>query len=296
MNTIVLAIGGGSDMITAQVIGRSLQRGPFSVLTSFSPILDAQGRIDVEESVKKYTGQPYRIRGEDREPTSPYVDWQVEWLPDTSLPIFKHIRFVHVYGVLVPPVMFPRAVSGASRTVTNLVQALILPANCPPHVIAVDTGGDCLRGIVPGMGDRDVSHLYDGVVDTRDFDTLRMAQDVFQLEHVRVYVVGPGADGETSAVGLVTARDALKVSDGNSRLIHDGCMDELHEYITPEWVSAPPGSTISNIRSAIKVPPTESIEIYRRGNRLAGTIPAVFLRSYWIIDVSTVQPQQDDDI
>lgn len=277
--TYLFGIGGGSDLTSALLVAAKLNVEEPVIFTSFRPITDANGELDFQKTVLKYTGHPFGANGISHAAIDEYNSWSVIW--EGKIPLFVHRRLTRVYGILVAPSQSPMF-ADCCTTLRGLVDDLHKP------VIAVDTGGDCLRGIVSGMGDRDISPLFGGVHDTRDTDTLRLISDVFGLDSIHTYVLGPGSDGETTKDGLVRAWKILNSNTQLVRMLHAGNMAEFACVLmeVDEWRNSKPGSTISNIREAVESK-NEWMDVKRRGSVVVGKVETVFLSSYWEVSIRT---------
>ncbi len=286
----IFGVGGGSDVYSAQLV--AAQRGDtcFVIFTSFRPIMRDDGSMDLDETVKKYTGRPYCDKGIQRERNPQYEVWAICDDVHSSIQCLKHAYLKNIFGILVPPHSCTTAFTECSSAVVRLISSL--PGkSISDEVLAVDTGGDCLRNWVPGVGDRDLSHVYDGEVDTRDHDTLLMISSIFQVSKIRTIILGPGSDGETTSCCLVSGLNFLTMGTNSVSLIKVGNMSEYEPlfYSIPEWNAPMAGSTISNIRNALKSPlgGDEMSQITRRGNMVVGSVPSCFLRAYWVVDICT---------
>lgn len=278
----IFGIGGGSDMASAQLVAMWAKYTEYALFTSFRPILTADGVVNYDETVRKYTGMPYSSNGKIHGGHPQYTLWRVCDDGDGSSPTFYHSELDNMFGILVPPVTCTDAFADCCSAVRSLVSSLD-PDWFNREIVAVDTGGDCLRGHIPGMGDRDISHLYSGEVDTRDRDTLIMLSKIFQVGRIRTIILGPGSDGETTNAGLREGLVCLRENTSKVTLIKQGLMSEFFEFFpsVPEWNDPVPGSTISNIRRAKG---DGLVEIHRRGV-LVGFVEKSFLDSFWIVEI-----------
>lgn len=152
------------------------------------------------------------------------------------------------------------------------------------------------------QGDRDISHLFGGVVDSRDVDSLHLITEINGRPTVEITIFGPGSDGETSALGLEQATEVLvgggndgnKIAASSVSLLEWGDISSKYSSgfrrITA-WANPLRGSTISHILRAIASyegntisSENVSIEIERQG-QVVSTVPAKFLTSFWRVSV-----------
>ena len=277
MTKCFFGIGGGSDFHSACLLAESEND---VVLTALAPVVRS-GVIDLQQTIRKYTGQTYSIDDDGNMKQSPQyasyavINGDVEW------PVFADSRRTLAYGILV---VSKKHASGFAMCVASLKSIM---CGCSA-TIAVDTGGDCLRGRLDGMGDIDISNLFDGIVDSRDVDSIDVIGEMSGYP-MRVFVLGPGCDGETSREGLAVASASLKTNKLPARcqLVKEGNMSEFADRFSKVhgWSNPASGSTISNIqRSLTGSDPLEEMTIERRGT-VASRVPAGFVRRYWILDL-----------
>jgi len=309
----IFGIGGGSDFNSACLIAKVLRAlkpdRNIVIITAYAPLLDLASPTTEfsstmnDETKLKYTGRRYSrfekngMTWELRETDaiSQYSSSNmVSFHPD--VPVFQDHRFtsqpdISCFGLLVPP---PDMTKLFSDTLDALQAILTREFGEDANIacIAVDSGGDSLRGIVPGMGDVDISHLYAGVSDSRDRDALRIISMAGLIPKTKLIVFGPGSDGETSAAGLALANDYWATN--SDYLIGKGHLSEFEPYwrdhesdeALKAWVNPSVGSTISNMMTACSSEDGNAeISINRRGICVA-KLPIQFPSSYWIIDIN----------
>ena len=280
---IYIGVGGGSDLDTSRVLALWMKVQNPVFITIFRPLM-IDSMIDLGNTILKYTGLPYMQNGVCQPCRAEYKSNRVV-SPRKDVVYFCDDNMSNVFGLLLDG-------SGACEDICQFNKAFLAQlcaTDSENKTIAVDTGGDALRGLVPGMGDRDISHLYDGVMDNRDRDALLLAAAVVDGP-LALYVFGPGSDGETTTAGLKTAHQSIstlqKDSTSSCSLKHRGqisSMSSLFPFI-PAWSSPTRGSTLSNILNALDKPTEAEVPIIRRGKDL-GSIPAFFLQEYWVFEV-----------
>jgi hypothetical protein len=150
------------------------------------------------------------------------------------------------------------------------------------------------------QGDQDISHLFGGVVDTRDFDSLHLITEINGRPTVEITIFGPGADGETSMLGLQQAIEDLitKSTSASSKVKLLEWGDISNKYSSgfqriAAWTNPLRGSTISHILKAIASCCEDTtissqnviIEIERQG-QVVSAVPAKCLASFWRVSVS----------
>ena len=284
---LFLGLGGGSDLATCYLVARSMKVEEASFITVFRPLI-VDNTIDIRNSVRKYTGAAYMQKDEHHAGRTEYADF-VEVQHSAHGVHFRHRRDFNTIGILLLDAGEP---SEELLQYTHELVRGLYEADCDKKLVAVDTGGDSLRDIVPGMGDRDISHLFDGSADNRDSDALRLAAEVTGVP-VTLYVVGPGSDGETSLNGLTTANRWLSTkphpSESSINLINRGPISTLSRYFPfiQQWSDPSPGSTIWNIVTSLEKDTQDQVPIVRRGHELE-PIPAMFLQEYWVFELCKV--------
>lgn len=273
MARCVWGIGGGSDFYTAC----SLARPSDIILTSLSPIVIDNG-INLAETVSKYTGKPYQLQGKGPQSAKKsYTCYSKHISPDLCM-ILNDARRPKSYGVVIPPQEFPEAFERCCSEVLQLLNGCT--------ILAVDTGGDSLRGIVPNMGDNDISGLFGNTRDTRDSDSLRVIR-IITKSCVDLIICGPGADGETKGESLDVAWKSLSLRrlTETYELVDEGSMLQLSQDIkgASGWKDPAPGSTISNIVRALESDDDFTV-IYRLGREVC-KVRTILLRSFWRIRI-----------
>jgi hypothetical protein len=270
----LFGLGGGSDFFSACVLA---QDSDSMIVTALSPILTDQ-KINVEETINKYTGK-LSIPNSTAIQKSKYDHFTVRE-SDNEWPILVDSRRVNSFGIIIP--------SRECVSERAACQALLISLMGPsPHIVAVDTGGDSLRGIVPGMGDRDLSYLYGGV-DTRDADCIEILKNIPGRESFTLYVMGPGSDGETTGDALYNALHDLKQNLVKGVILKSvGKMKDFQRAMNrvDGWKQPVPGSTLDNIRRAMMVGDDELVEIIRVGKAI-DSVKAKFLSSYWVMEIT----------
>jgi hypothetical protein len=277
---VYVGIGGGSDVASCELIAKALNTHNFTLVTIMKP-LEGANVVDMDNTILKYTGKPYMQQGRVQPARLEYSEF--EFLGTSEGGRFLSTRRPYIVGLLVAQSPDSSVTRYAFGILTSLFES-----DPDREMIAVDTGGDSLRGIVPGMGDKDISNLFDGCIDTRDSDALRLLSTVVKGS-VRLYVLGPGSDGETSPESLAFAAETISRSFNKPtcRFIQRGNMSEFTPYFhrVDAWNHPSPGSTIANILNALKCDPHENVTVYRRGNRV-GTVPAHIMQQYLVIEVT----------
>jgi hypothetical protein len=257
------AIGGGSDFFSACLLSRS---DDDMILTALGPQYQ-DNSIDLPKTLQKYLSGAY-----------PFLRME-----GSSWPVFLDTRRPLAFGVLVPNKANP-SYNECCLAVKKLVASR--------EIEAVDTGGDSLRGLLPGFGDIDVSSLFGGCKDTRDEDCIALIHSITR-KPVRLVILGPGSDGETSEEGLKQGINALanRPEGGRIRLVSKGCMSTLlsSKERNIGWIEPSPGSTIYNITRALDLGGNSSrIPIVRRGNVLH-EIPVHSLTSFLIVEIHSIR-------
>jgi len=268
---VYVGIGGGSDIFSARLIGESTGEESNLYININRPLFSS-GEFDALNTVRKYTGLPFTYAGISQPAIGEYVDY-VEVSEFPGLFYKSHTR--HDMFALC---FFSRTSSRHSDSVRVFTEFL---KNHPDHkLVAVDTGGDCLRGLIPGMGNRDIANLFDGTPDTRDEDTLHLLQQLQSKQPLELFVLGPGADGETSSEGLEVAHRFIQE---HAAVIRRGNMNDLFVdmHRIPEWKTPKEGSIIANITNAMNANPNDLIDIKRRGV-VVGRAPAGIMRQFWV--------------
>ena len=257
------AIGGGSDFFSACLLSRSEED---FILTALGPVY-RDGAIDLSRTMEKYLSREY-----------PFQTWE-----RGTWPILVDSRRPHAFGVIVP-----------NKTDPLFEECCVIVKNLIGNreIEAVDTGGDSLRGILPGFGDVDVSYLFNGIRDTRDEDCILLIRSITR-KPVRIVVLAPGADGETSQQGLSEGIHALTdaCDAKNITLISTGHISTLLLLSESKlgWEAPSPGSTIDNITRALTLDGTKSrISIIRRGHVLH-EVPVDYLTSFFILDIHSMK-------
>lgn len=273
MTRCFFGIGGGSDFNTAWLLcdPRDI------IITALAPIY-SRGVIDIEETIRKYTGQPYSIDGNfELTGITSYLCYSTERVAG-AFPVLVDGRRPHSYGLIVPPHSHKDQFSQCCVKLQELAAG--------SDIVAVDTGGDSLRGLVGEMGNNDISHLFGGVRDTRDTDSICLLRRVTR-ESFRIYVCGPGSDGETTGASIIEALDILehKSSGAGYELLCTGSMSEFGASFDriPAWSHPIEGSTISNIMRALHTP-SDWCRVIRRG-RAVSSVPSAILSSYWVLRI-----------
>lgn len=261
----IFAIGGGSDFYSATLIARSLQFVDYTIFTSLAPEMLGD-QIDIPSTIEKYSNRAeYTLFSED--------GW----------PLFRDNRGPSAYGLVVTSPTAGEAFESMLAKFTQVFPARVVDS----ELIAVDTGGDSLRGLVGGMGQNDVSDIFDNRVDTRDVNTIEFIRRI-SSGPLELYILGPGSDGETTDSELVSASgDLRRNSIPKVKLIRMGSMFEFLPLFdeVKGWQNPTPGSTIANIRRAMDCDDeVVKVELERRGV-MVGSVSAKFLRSYWKLSI-----------
>ena len=282
--TIFIGVGGGSDLSTARVLDLLMKTDNPVFITIFRPVRWNGGMHCMKNTILKYTGLPYKQNGVEQAARAEYKKF-VAVRPNRHALYFRHADSYNVFGLLLEDRRENPTLFQFNR---DLLSDLYM-RDPDKRLITVDTGGDSLRGIVTGMGDRDLSELFDGTIDDRDGDALFLASQVVGGP-VTLYVVGPGSDGETTMRGLQAAHEWLDDADQHAasgcRLTHRGRVSAFSSHFKSidEWSHPNRGSTIWNIVNALDKTPDEQIPIVRRGREL-DSVPAKFLQEYWVFDI-----------
>jgi hypothetical protein len=271
----IFGIGGGSDFETACMVAETDD----FVLTALAPLLLSDGNIDWDQTLAKYTGRDFRMSSDSMwERRDIYKCFSVSH-EEGSFPLLKDHRRPNSFGIFVPS----RYSHVAFRLSLESLKFLVGSS----EIVAVDTGGDSLRGLVPGMGDTDLSPVFGGAVDSRDVDALALIGQ-FVNGPFKLLVIGPGADGETSKRGLQTAFEALDQARGASaRLIRRGNILDLGQHFSriTDCMDYPEGSTLSNIKEALAHNnPTVDVPVTRVG-RVVQFLPVYFLSSVLELEI-----------
>lgn len=278
MKRCFFALGGGSDFYSAWLLAFDSDS---LIITAFAPVMQDM-TISIEQTVNKYTGRPYCSSGHDCK-VSRDVEYTVFSLleSNTDWPIFVDSRRENSFGVLIPKGIF------VPETLASKAAIQLLLGGRPHEIIAVDTGGDSLRGLVDGMGNRDVSGLYDGIVDSRDSDSIEIIKDITGGAFT-LYVFGLGSDGETSDEGVSQALNCLeRNASPGLQLLHVGSMSVFTDQMSAihKWREPLESSTLRNIRRAMEFSDDSLVEIRRRGT-VTNSIKTKYVSSYWVIRVS----------
>jgi hypothetical protein len=280
---VFIGVGGGSDLASCEILAHSFPSRKCSFITVMRP-LTVSGVSDMTNTVLKYTGKPYMQSGTLQFARGEYAQYAVDENSECGM-YFRHKFKPNTIGILLGG-------SELIETSAGIVRDLFL-SDPDRSLIAVDTGGDSLRSLVPGMGDQDISDVLDGSIDSRDADSLRLACDVVSGP-VRLYVFGPGADGETSQAGLDAACDwisseSAKVNSQQCRFVDRIPITSLAPFFPQvlQWANPVPGSTIWNILRALDADATTEISIIRREKQVS-TIQAKFLQHYWVFDINCI--------
>ena len=152
---IIFGLGGGSDFFSACLIAavetdNEKARDNIIILTAFAPIVIG-GAIDLSQSINKYTGMPYYITTTDKLTTSKAYEGFTLRTCDNGWPIIIDHRRNNAYGILVPSKsLFPKEFALCVASLRSLLISN-LSIDISPQILAADTGGDCLRGLVNGM-------------------------------------------------------------------------------------------------------------------------------------------------
>lgn len=266
-------LGGGSDFLSACLLSQDSES---TIITALSPIVIDQ-KVSVEETINKYTGKPFNLHTVHQK--SKYGHFFVRE-SDNEWPLLVDSRRVNSFGIIIPS----RECASERAACQDLLISLLGPS---PHIVAVDTGGDCLRGIVAGMGDRDLSNLY-GCVDTRDADCIEILKNMRGLGSFTLYVMGPGSDGETTGEALCKALCDLEQNLVRGVILKTvGKMKDFESAMNriDGWKQPVPGSTPDNIRRAMLVGDNELVEVIRVGNAI-DSVMAKFLSSYWVMEIT----------
>jgi hypothetical protein len=271
----VFGIGGGSDFHTACLFAGDED----VVLTALAPVVSKNGAIDWFHTMTKYTGRPFCTAVSDSVKQNPAYTCFKEI--DALAPyLLQDNRRSRAFGIVIPPC----SMTDEMNACVARLRVLIGEA----WIQAVDTGGDCLRGLLPGMGDTDISHLFGGTTDTRDSDAIELINRLTE-KAVHIRIVGPGSDGETSQEGLISALDSLLEGKSQKvRLLKNQSMKELKSVIDSSqgWESAREGSTLDNIKRAMAtVEGSDPIPIVRKG-QVVNHIRAEHLASVWEVLVT----------
>ena len=250
------------------------------VLTALSPIVKNE-TIDWEQTVSKYTGHPFRSTPAAMEQVRPeYTFFVATSGGDPPIPFFNDTRRNNAYAVVVPPARLRDDFNRCMEVIRSIVR--------DRKIVAVDTGGDSLRGLVAGMGDTDVSHLYCGEVDTRDHDSLQLLWTLTSIP-VRLCVIGPGCDGESSNDGILNALHDLRENRcDNVQLIREINLDgSFGQRIANSgaWLTPSKGSTLDNINRGRKEADTSVVVPVVRKGVVVNNVRAQFLVSVLELDV-----------
>lgn len=281
MTTCIFGIGGGSDFDSAWLLADSDND---IIIVALAPLI-FNGHLYLTETLRKYTGSEFlhpATRTLQSNPT--YKCYTPNQYFSQPWPILDDSRRANSYGIIVPPPEHSQEFALCAAALENMIEE-------GARITAVDTGGDCLRGLVPGMGDRDLSDLYGGSLDTRDADAIKLIYRTI-LNPFPIVILGPGADGETSRAGLTVAVEALQLNESGMELKRLGNVSEYSDRFlsVPSWNNPKDGSTISNIcRGMAAVCPDECVPIVRCG-RIIEMIPAGFVRSYWVVEYTQGTP------
>jgi hypothetical protein len=199
--------------------------------------------------------------------------------PSTGCPILVDSRRRNAYGVIVPDRRFQTEFVECLRSLKQLLGEM--------DIRAIDTGGDCLRGRVKGMGDTDISFLYESVKDTRDENAIYLIRELTQRP-IHITILGPGSDGETSEEGLKIGYQSLRVGESSSvHLVREGNIQDLVPNLTSQvgWCDPKRDSTIGNILRGFEDRYRDrKVPIERRGVQLH-EISSQWLTRYWIVRV-----------
>ena len=256
----IFGIGGGSDYYSSQLVKHIMKPLSSTIFTSLAAMY-VDGVLNLDLTIEKYKSRSeFRI-------SEIFNGW----------PLFIDCRAENAYGIVVP---HRDDVESFNMLTTSFVQFFLPNGECPP-CLAVDTGGDSLRGLVPGMGGHDIGHLFSNHVDDRDTVSLLLISVISQAP-VCLYVLGPGSDGETRDNDLTNALISLYANAcPRVCLVKEGRMDEFYEVIpqVTGWDEPTVGSTIWNIRNATGGPSGQSM-ITRRGVEIFHVSNA-HLKSYW---------------
>ena len=152
---IIFGLGGGSDFSSACLIAaveteNEKARDDIIILTAFAPIVIG-GAIDLSQSIHKYTGMPYFVKSADKLTTSKEYEGFTLRTFDNGWPVIIDNRRNNAYGILVPSrSLFPKEFASCVESLRSLIISN-LSTDISPQILAVDTGGDCLRRLVNGM-------------------------------------------------------------------------------------------------------------------------------------------------
>ena len=151
---IIFGLGGGSDFFSACLIAAVETDSEKAcdnviILTAFAPIVIGAA-IDLSQSIRKYTGMPYFETTADKITTSKAYEGFTERICENGWPVIIDNRRNNAYGIFVPSrFIFPKEFTLCVESLRSLISNL--STDNSPQILAVDTGGDCLRGLVNGM-------------------------------------------------------------------------------------------------------------------------------------------------
>ena len=149
----IFGLGGGSDFSSACLIAAvesDTDKACDNVIifTAFAPVVIGEA-IDLTQSIRKYTGLPY-FTTTDKITTSKAYQGFTEKICDNEWPVIIDNRRNNAYGIFVPSrSLFPKEFNLCVESLRSLI--FTLSGDTSPQILAVDTGGDCLRGLVKGM-------------------------------------------------------------------------------------------------------------------------------------------------
>lgn len=272
----IFGIGGGSDFHTA-----CLMADPDDiVVTALAPIYQQDGEIDWTQTINKYTGKPFHTGSSTKtEQNLTYTCFTLDGSPRQNH-ILRDSRRPNSSGLVVCSRKLVEEFMACAADFRDLVG--------DSSIFAVDTGGDCLRDFVPGMGDTDISYLFGGSGDSRDRDSIELIR-VITGKPVQISIVGPGSDGETSGAGIANALEHLQRGiSPSARLIRIRHCSEfkLRMEMIPAWEYPPEDSTLDNIKKALSAKDSlERIAVVRKGV-VVNYVEARHLSSIWEVVVT----------
>ena len=272
----IFGIGGGSDFHTACLMAEPDDM----VVTALAPIYQQDGEIDWTQTINKYTGKPFHTGpSTNTQQNLTYTCYTLDGSPRQNR-ILQDCRRPNSFGLVVCSRKLVDEFIACAADFRDLVG--------DREIFAVDTGGDCLRDLVPGMGDTDISYLFGGSGDTRDRDSIELIR-VITGKPVQISIVGPGSDGETSGEGIANALEDLMrgLSSSVSLLRIRHCNEfKLRIERTPAWENPLEDSTLNNIKKGLSAKDTlERIPVVRKGV-VVNHVEARHLSSIWEVVVT----------
>ena len=153
VSTAIFGLGGGSDFSSACLIAAvetdsNQESDAIIILNAFAPIV-IDGAIDLKQSINKYTGLPYLTASGKTLTSKVYEGFTARTLDD-EWPVILDSRRNNAFGIFVPSrSLFPKEFCICVKSLRSLFSTL--SGSIQPKILAVDTGGDCLRDFLPGM-------------------------------------------------------------------------------------------------------------------------------------------------